>query len=87
MGGQLKVESTEGRGSTFMFELSLDIADSDVNSRNKSKNNRAIQIMEREDLSVLLVEDNATNRAVAGSMLKKIGCNPDYAVNGRNNFV
>ncbi len=82
MGGQLKVESTEGRGSTFMFELSLDIADSDVNSRNKSKNNRAIQIMEREDLSVLLVEDNATNRAVAGSMLKKIGCNPDYAVNG-----
>jgi signal transduction histidine kinase/CheY-like chemotaxis protein len=36
----------------------------------------------RRSLKLLVVEDNGVNRAVAGSMLKKLGCQVEFAENG-----
>jgi len=44
---------------------------------------RSIQLAEPFELSILLVEDNATNQAVALSLLKKLGQKPQLAVTGR----
>lgn len=77
MGGSLGVESREGAGTTFRFDVVL----------RQAKGNAAHETVPdqepaRQALSVLIAEDNPTNRLVAAQLLERLGHRADAVING-----
>ena len=81
MGGKLALVSEVGLGSTFSFELSLQGADAPPAVVSESPAPALPSIA--AGLVVLVVDDIATNRTVAGHMLRRIGCTFDLVEGGR----
>ncbi len=75
MSGEIGVDSTPGMGSTFWFEIAAP-ACAAASSAGESDGRWL------EGLSVLVVDDNATNRIVAGKMLENLGAAVTTEVNG-----
>ena len=71
MGGEIGVESEEGVGSTFWFEVPLSVC----GGRDPSRRGVGHDVL--RDLRVLVVDDNATNRLVLESQLTSWGLRPD----------
>lgn len=76
MGGLLRAESIEGRGSIFTYQLPLKAIDFEVM---QAKSHQATQF----EGHVLLVEDNVINVKVATKTLAKFGITSDVAANGQ----
>jgi PAS domain S-box-containing protein len=77
MGGDIRVDSEEGRGSTFYFTLHLQ-----PGSEVKEDEVVVGDVEGKEGARVLVVEDNPTNRIVALGMLKKMGMAAEAVENG-----
>ncbi len=77
MGGELRVESTEGHGTTFSFEAELPAVTSVAAV--VSATPHAANLVGRR---VLVCDDNEINLKVAGRLLEKAGCVVELARNG-----
>ncbi|MFN3557837.1 MAG: ATP-binding protein [Brevundimonas sp.] len=78
MDGRIAVERSPRGGARFIFDLRLPLAVAEV----------APEVVPagptpHETLHVLVVDDNATNRFVAGKVLELFGCTSETAENGR----
>ena len=76
MGGEIRIESTPGKGSTFHFTVCLGLA---IEAGEEPARAGAATL---QDLPVLAVDDNATNRRILGESLRAWGMNPVLAADG-----
>jgi signal transduction histidine kinase/CheY-like chemotaxis protein/HPt (histidine-containing phosphotransfer) domain-containing protein len=84
MQGDIGVESAEGKGSTFWFNVHLAIGDAQkVSSTLKSDRLDISGTLAEVRARILLVDDNATNRKVASQILIKAGCVVETATSGQ----
>ncbi len=80
MHGEFGVDSAPGKGSTFWFRLSLDIAAEQAEDHPEKPEQ---ELKEKLSGHVLLVEDNPINQMVARKMLEKIGIESTLAADGQ----
>jgi len=85
MGGDLRVQSQEGEGSTFVFEW---VAQSAPLSGTEPRQPPAKALPSSKPITpahrqkLLVVDDNAVNRMVLGRMLMQLHCEVTYAEDG-----
>ncbi|MDD2759321.1 MAG: ATP-binding protein [Methylomonas sp.] len=85
MGGTIRLTSTENIGSSFIFTVTLGVADlasTQPTSALPAKPSIGPQIASLSGARVLLVEDNEINRIVIVELLEKLNLNVDVAENG-----
>ena len=68
MGGEIGVESIEGKGSTFKFTLSFEIQEA-------TEDQLSEQTADLNGKRILVVDDHETNRMLLSVVLKSWGCN------------
>jgi len=78
MGGRIKVESEVGKGSTFSFTVQLAPAGKDVEDAPQKE----ADLERLRSMSVLLVDDNATNRRILTGLISAWGVNVTAAGSG-----
>jgi two-component system, sensor histidine kinase len=81
MGGDIKVESTLGKGSTFLFSVEVQPQSVPATSAFGS-DHRLADMVPIHNLRVLVAEDNLTNQFVIRKLLEKQGIEPDLVENG-----
>ncbi len=79
MDSSIKVQSTVDHGSTFYFELELPLGQ----AKKKIPEEMKAETVLRDDLYLLVAEDNDGNRTLINSLFNKWNVNHDFAVNGR----
>lgn len=85
MGGEISVESTVGKGSTFKFSVMVrpGLPQIEAPSVTASQVSGVLSAAnELEGLAVLVAEDNLTNQFVIRKLLEKLGSMPDIVENG-----
>ncbi|MBN2068924.1 MAG: response regulator [Opitutales bacterium] len=83
MGGEIKLKSTPGKGSTFSFEIATEMT-TGAEAETEVTTLPINQLVEgAKPLDILVAEDNAVNRKVIRILLEKMGYQADFALNGR----
>ena len=81
MDGTIDVQSTPGEGSTFYFELPLDVIDGPSAALVEERNIFSSDVA--RGMQILVVEDNPINQRVFRALMDPLGCETDYVSNGR----
>ena len=85
MGGEIRLASTPGAGSTFSFIVRLTVADTATTQSllEQKAPGAAPALPQWQGERILLVEDVALNRTIAQALLRKVGLAVVTAVNGQ----
>ena len=90
MQGDIIVESEYGKGSNFTVSIPQRVMDrqpigsfEEAVNESKKENHASVNFFTAPDASVLIVDDNAVNRSVMRSLLKRIKIQVDLAAGGR----
>mgnify|MGYP002768667359 FL=1 len=88
MGGTIEVTSCQGKGTTFVVQLDLELADKEKckeeqAAAHKEKRSRAKDKSFLKGHRIMLVEDNELNREIAYELLSEQGLIVDAVENGR----
>jgi len=80
MGGIIKVDSVEGKGTTFYVEIPVEVAEQDAPAEQKAQNIVAINT----NAKIMVVDDHTVNLLFMRKVLKKIGfADADEACSGK----
>jgi len=83
MGGKIQLESTEGQGSHFFFELTFDNATLESKIIDHKTNKSELKgIFSQQKLKLLLAEDNLVNQILLKEMLEYLGLQCETVENG-----
>ena len=77
MGGNINVESSEGAGTTFTFYVRMD------KGHAAHENGAPAQVSDLEGCSILVVDDNTTNRTILRRLLQQWKIRPLLAASGK----
>lgn len=81
MGGKIQVDSKEGEGTTFVFELPVAIGQ--AKPEGVTRKRAQTPLREQFPLRILLVEDHPINQKLMQIMLQRFGYDADLATDGR----
>ncbi len=81
MGGEIAAHSVAGQGTRIGFEIPFDVAEPTGEPAPKAEPAPAPR--PQPDIRVLLAEDAVMNQRLAVAVLRRLGCEVDLAVNGR----
>lgn len=85
MDGRIQVNSQEGQGSCFTFEIPLQpVNKTDESIQPNATEEAAVSV---SNVNILLVEDNKVNQMVAVGLLKKLGYRCDIANHGAEALI
>ena len=78
MGGSITVDSTLGKGSTFIVSLELETCELNTEATNRPDSEKTFT----RNPKILLAEDNKVNQVIAVAFLKSLGLKCEIANNG-----
>lgn len=80
MGSTIKVESTAGKGSKFLFELNLEKTEALIATEHKKEEEFTGRL---KGVKILMAEDNKVNQLFASELISDWGADLDIADNGK----
>lgn len=82
MGGDIRVESMEEKGATFVFSIQVGVPEHELEGVSREEEGAANGVEEASRSKVLVVDDHPINQRLMVSMLDKLGYRADVAEDG-----